>query len=437
MSVPARALMIAGWVYLAGYAAWSVTLLGANLPRDAFNDLLFLPFYFGTAGAAFLAGGSPRNDSRLARGWRLIGAAWIVSGAGSLLWLLHRAMPSAALDWIAWTVYNGYYPLVIAGLWHFLERPTDGVTRFRLGVEALIAMTATAVLAWYFVFRHNQAVDGAPEVLKQIAVLFVGELLVVGAASAVLQRPAPTANVRSLVALGLGAFSAAIADLAYEQNQLLGVTWSGRVGDVLLAVGATLIFSAALAWRRRSVAEHPLPVVSRGLTLLPFVAVGVVASLLIWESVRANLGQGPVAGLTIGGAILLVLVIARLLVAQRELGREAAARAAQDARFRSLVERSSDAMLVVTPSGLIRWASPAFGRMVGLGDETVAGRGLTEFVPAELGGALEAWLTAPKSAVLSAWRLGHGGRWRDVEALGTDLTTDPAVAGIVVNVRDV
>ena len=64
-------------------ATLAVALLLANSPRNAANDFLFLPFDFGTAAAALLAAGSPGNDVRLARGWRLIGVAWLVSGIGS------------------------------------------------------------------------------------------------------------------------------------------------------------------------------------------------------------------------------------------------------------------------------------------------------------------------------------------------------------------
>lgn len=148
-------------------ATLAVALLLANSPRNAANDFLFLPFDFGTAAAALLAAGSPGNDVRLARGWRLIGVAWLVSGIGGLLWLLHRAWPSSLVDGTAWIVYNAYYPLIIFGWWHFFERPADRAARVRLGVEKLIAVTATAVLAWYLVLRHNQAVECLRRVLSR------------------------------------------------------------------------------------------------------------------------------------------------------------------------------------------------------------------------------------------------------------------------------
>lgn len=66
-----------------------------------------------------------------------------------------------------------------------------------------------------------------------------------------------------------------------------------------------------------------------GLSILPYLAIGVVAVLLATEFWRRQI-TGPIAGLILGGGSMMALVIGRLLIAHRELGGEAAARAARE-----------------------------------------------------------------------------------------------------------
>lgn len=62
----------------------------------------------------------------------------------------------------------------------------------------------------------------------------------------------------------------------------------------------------------------------------------------------------------------------------------------------------------------------------------MAGRGHAEW-PRRVAG----WLLGSDGHVLTQWRIGRAGTWLDVEAAATDLTADPVVEGIVVNLRDV
>ncbi len=433
-----RVVSIFVWAYFLAYAGWAMAMLVGAAPRGVLNDFLFLPLYLGAGWLSLRAGSARPDEPRLARGWRLVGVAWLLSAAGGVSWLLYEIWPLAVLDWTSWLVYNLYYPLTLVGLWHFFELPDRSDSRLRLGVECLIVAAATLVLAWYFVFRFDEATRTLWPFIKTITVLVLGELLLMVGATAVLHRPAGKADRRSLTIFGIGVFAAGVADLVYEQSFLVVSAWNSPTADLLLAFGATLVMLAAWMTRRpRSAVDAGLPGVTVGLTLLPYLAVGVVAALLIFESVKANLGDGPIAGLVIGGAILLVLVIARLMVALREHHHEAAARAAQDARFRLLVQRSTDAILVVRLGGEIRYASPAFGRMVGLAEADLTGRMVTEFVPAEQEKRVVGWLQASADHVLTQWQIGREGTWLDVEAAATDLTADPVVEGIVVNLRDV
>lgn len=426
------------WAYFVAYSVWAVAMLAGFAPRGVTNDLLFLPLYLSASWISFLAGSARSDEPRLARGWRLVGAAWLCSAFGGASWVLYQLWPSAAFDWSGWLVYNFYYPLTMLGLWHFFEMPERGDSRLRLAVECSIVAVATLVLAWYFVFRFDE--PPAPTLWpfrKTIGILVFSELLLMVGATAVLHRPARSAERRSLSVFGIATFAAGIADFVYQQNFLIGANWSGPTADLLLAFAGTLVIVAAWMSRvRQPSTDATVPGVAVGLTLLPYLAVGLVSALLAFESAKANLGEGPIAGLIVGGGVLLALVIARLLVAQREYAREATARSTQDARFRLLVQRSTDAILVVGVDGRIGYASPAFCRIVGSVATELEGRPLTEFVPANQRDRLATWVGASDRS-LGEWQIGRDGVWRDMEAVATDLTNDPVVSGVVVNLRDV
>ncbi len=426
------------WAYFLGYSVWAAAMLAGVAQRGVVNDFWFLPLYLGSAWLSFRTGSARSDEPRLARGWYLVGAAWLCSTVGGIAWILYELWPSAGFDWIGWLIYNLYYPLSLLGLWHFFEMPQRGDSRLRLVVECLIVSVATLVLAWYFVFRFDEATRSLWPFLKTAGFLFLAELLSLVGATAILHRPARNADGRSLTVFGIAIFAVGVADFVYQQSVLVSSTWAGPTGDLLLALAGTLVMVAAWMSRvQRPSIDASLPGVAVGLTLLPYLAVGVVGALLIFELAKANLGKGPIAGLIVGGALLLALVIARLLVAQREYTREATARAAQDARFKSLVQRSSDGVLVVSSAGQIGYASPAFCRAVGAPETELDGRFLTEFVGPDQHDRVTAWLRTSADRFLGEWQIGRAGAWRDVEAVATDLTHDPVISGIIVNLRDV
>lgn len=105
--------------------------------------------------------------------------------------------------------------------------------------------------------------------------------------------------------------------------------------------------------------------------------------------------------------------------------------------LRPLLERSSDAAIVLTTDGIITYASPAVDSLFGWQPEDLVGKSLTTFVDtrdhdelyailhkptAQLGGVLELRLQAAVGAVTA-------------EAAVTDLRDDPVVRGVVCNLR--
>ena len=112
--------------------------------------------------------------------------------------------------------------------------------------------------------------------------------------------------------------------------------------------------------------------------------------------------------------------------------------------LRSVVENSSEIVTVVDPDGTLRYASPAFGRILGYDPEEAVGtmNVLDHVHPEDLPHVLEeterALAKGGTTSSRAEYRFRHAdGSWRWIEGVGTYLPDDPTVRGVVVNARDI
>ena len=111
-----------------------------------------------------------------------------------------------------------------------------------------------------------------------------------------------------------------------------------------------------------------------------------------------------------------------------------------EARFRSLIERSSDLITLLDVNGTIRYVSPSSERVVGFQPYVLRGMNLFELIHPEDLSSAQAALSglAPGASRDFEVRLRHAdGSVRVLEMIATNLLNEPAVAGTVVNARDV
>jgi PAS domain S-box-containing protein len=125
-------------------------------------------------------------------------------------------------------------------------------------------------------------------------------------------------------------------------------------------------------------------------------------------------------------------------------GLKEAERALKDSeeRFRALIQNASDIIVVLDADYTILYESPAVERVLGFRPEERIGSNALEIVhPEDVG-----WLRDKLASVLkhpqeraSMWyRIrDKEGSWRHFEAIATNLLHDPAVGGIVLNLRDI
>ena len=107
-------------------------------------------------------------------------------------------------------------------------------------------------------------------------------------------------------------------------------------------------------------------------------------------------------------------------------------------RLRVLIENSSDITMIASPEGEVIFDSASVKRMLGHAPVRL----LAEYLhPDDLPGFLEKWgevLARPGVPVAIAGRVRHlDESWRALEGVCVNLVSDPAVRGVVVNLRDV
>ncbi len=134
----------------------------------------------------------------------------------------------------------------------------------------------------------------------------------------------------------------------------------------------------------------------------------------------------------------------RLQVEQERLVRSERALRESEARFRALIEKSSDMVFLFDADWHVQFMSPSVSEWLGWSPEQVLERNLweTDLVdPDDRPTASEArrnLLAAPEAARRAVLRVRHrDGSWRLLDCLGRNLLDHPAVRGIVVNARDV
>lgn len=111
-------------------------------------------------------------------------------------------------------------------------------------------------------------------------------------------------------------------------------------------------------------------------------------------------------------------------------------------RFRSLVKNSSDAVLIVDATGVIRYASDVADRLFGVEPKDLVGTSITDLVASDdtsrMGHfPLRGGATFTHESPITWLMRTPDGTARYIESVGIDQTDDASVGGIVINSRDV
>lgn len=243
---------------------------------------------------------------------------------------------------------------------------------------------------------------------------------------------APLSLVALLAAITLHATGSLLGALQ-ELNPLA----TGTRAFFLLA--AVSVGAAALHPSMREVTE-PQPIRERRPTPARMVALGAALLINPIVALRASYSNETSPLLFIGVAVLTVLVLWRIgrLVQQRE--RFQAALVNSEVRLQALVQHAFDAIMVLDVDGTIRYASPALARMLHRTDDSFSRVDAHDLISASDGPALRTALQTIRNGG-GPTRLEVRLRREDGTTMWGDLSLvnrleDPAVGGIVVNLRD-
>jgi len=131
---------------------------------------------------------------------------------------------------------------------------------------------------------------------------------------------------------------------------------------------------------------------------------------------------------------LVTFLMTRAFVQRRELQ-------ASELRFRSLVENSSDVIMVVGVGGEVVFHTPSTERTLGYGDRALVGSKLAAILHPDDALAAQEFL---RDAALGAsdrgteWRVLHrDGMWLHVDVMGNGVLHDPLISGVVLTLRNV
>ncbi|TAL23257.1 MAG: EAL domain-containing protein [Frankiales bacterium] len=200
----------------------------------------------------------------------------------------------------------------------------------------------------------------------------------------------------------------ALAELGLEENELVGadlLEMYAAMPDVEAALRAPLRGEAAQAHGTEAGRE--------------------------WRGDYRPLRDGD--GAVVGG-IGIAVDVTDLVTAERE-------RRASEARLSSLLQYASDVALVVDRDGRITYVSPSVTGHLGYDPDQLLGRSAWDFDHPDDRGAVEAGLREivgrrGATARFECRVLHADGSWRWADHVLTDLLDDPAVQGLVVNVRE-
>jgi diguanylate cyclase (GGDEF)-like protein/PAS domain S-box-containing protein len=132
---------------------------------------------------------------------------------------------------------------------------------------------------------------------------------------------------------------------------------------------------------------------------------------------------------------------AKLQISESKFRAMAEALAASEERYRNLVQRSDDPVIILAPDGEIRYASDAIERMLGHRAADLVGTSAIDLLhPDDMAVAVDRLrdvLEGVEKSPLIVRARTTTSEWRWLELTGTNVLDEASVDGVIVNIRDV
>jgi len=435
------ALVVFALAYCGWRALFTVSAEGGTLP----NRLAFVLVGLATVSLAWLASRAPGVLPTARRAWLLLALAFLAIEAGNALWLLELYWPALRQLALGNAGWLSYYPLLLGGILSLPRETRTGHERRQFWLDTASVVCGGAMLVVYLVgVPTASALQGRQAALSFAYPLGDVVLLTALAMLALRRRREPARLAYQLLTAGL--VVELVGDIAWGGLSLGGASY-GIFPDLAYMAGWTLRGSAALAYRRRAGTTVPRQLAAAevlgptGTSLLPY-----GAALLGYTTLFLGLdvaSRPTVRVLACGAAALTALALLSQWLTSRDNARLQTAQVERrsELRFRTLVQSSSDLIVVVDAEGALRYLAPSAERILGRSFAAALDRPFADLFHPEDRLRLRLFLAqaALSSGVSGSveLRTSSATGWITMEAVATNLLAEPEIAGIVLSLRDI
>ncbi|ELP61543.1 putative bifunctional diguanylate cyclase/phosphodiesterase [Streptomyces turgidiscabies] len=485
----------------AGYAVGSA--LGWGSPR-----LALIMGDFGLSAAAAVAAVScflyARRRIRFRPAWLLFALSSTMASLGNLVWgwyeiVLDREVPSPSF---ADLFFLCFAPPAIVGLLVLAKRPATKAGWVCMVLDAWLIGGSLLTLSWSLALAQAARFDGPSVAHAALSLAYplldialVSMVLALHFRRSTVNRSAANTAIGAL-ALTVGCdalFTSPLMHSSYHSGQLLDAGWFA--GSLLLAYAPWVRSGhggpgesdghTRVVHEHRPARQHPggpggprpvprqgrppapgqgrppapggdhsrypatRPITGSLAALTPYLAAAVCTLGILYNVLN---GRSPdrVVLITAGGVVLALVVRQGIMLLDNiTLTQELAQK---ENHFRSLVQGSSDVIMIAAPSGMLRYVSPAAAGVYGRSAEDLVGTELAHLIhPEDLGCVvheLRRFLAAspdeePTTRIECRFKAGGGGTSRSTEGesgggwLNVESTVNRHHGGLIFNSRDV
>ncbi|SCF64208.1 EAL domain-containing protein [Streptomyces sp. MnatMP-M17] len=410
---------------------------------------------FGLSLAAMIAAVSCFCYARVRRGpfrpaWLLFSFSSAMASGGNAVWgwyevILDEPVPSPSL---ADLFFLCFAPPAIVGLLVLAKRPVSRAGWVCLALDSWLIGGSLLTLSWSLALARTTQVRG--ESVTQAALSLAYPLLDIVLVSMVLalhfrratgSRSAVNTAIAALALTVLcdALFTSPLLRETYRSGQLLDAGWFA--GSLLLAYAPWGVRRApeSVPHPRQSRHSRPSghPIAGSLAAITPYLAAAVCTLGILYNVIEGR--QVDRVVVLTGCTVVLALVVRQgiMLVDNIALTHELAQ---TENHFRSLVQGSSDVIMIAAPSGILRYVSPAASGVYGREAEDLVGAELASIIhPDDLGRVVHEvrrFLAAPPSEepttrIECRFKSGAG-EWLNVES-----TVNRHQGGLIFNSRDV
>ncbi|MEV8525581.1 EAL domain-containing protein [Streptomyces sp. NPDC052000] len=439
------------------------------------DELALIMGDFGLCCAALIAavscflyarGGAGRSESSFRPAWLLFSLSSAMAACGNGVWgwyevVLRRGVPPTPS--FADFFFLCFAPPAIVGLLVLAKRPVTRAGWVCLALDSWLIGGSLLTLSWSLALAHTAHMEGAGESTAHAALALAYPLLDIVLVSMVLalhfrrssaNRSAVNTAIAALALTVLcdALFTSPLLREHYRSGQLLDAGWFA--GSLLLAYAP---------WGARRVPAGPphqpvavpravrppgaagrspalpvtRPLASSLAALTPYLAAAVCTLGILYNVIEGRRVDRVVV--FTGCTVVLALVVRQgiMLLDNIALTHELAQK---ENHFRSLVQGSSDVIMIAAPTGILRYVSPAAAGVYGRDAEELVGSELASLIhPEDLGPVVHEvrrFLAAPPAEepttrIECRFKSGTG-EWLNVES-----TVNRHQGGLILNSRDV